>query len=103
MHGSCSTTASHILKEMLHYRRRFSGSDQDISLENDIVTLTQLPRIQTFISANLPIHFILPAFPIENVVDPTGAGDTFAGAFFGYLAKRDKAEDIVDMRCCYPF
>ena len=53
MHGSCSTTASHILNEILHYRRRFSGSDQEISLENDIVTLTQLPRIQTFISANL--------------------------------------------------
>ena len=66
MHGSCSTTASHILNEILHYRRRFSGSDQDISLENDIVTLTQLPRIQTFISANLPIHFILPAFPAKS-------------------------------------
>lgn len=32
-------------------------------------------------------YFILPAFPIAQVVDPTGAGDTFAGAFFGYLAK----------------
>jgi sugar/nucleoside kinase (ribokinase family) len=32
-------------------------------------------------------YFILPAFPIANVIDPTGAGDTFAGAFFGYLAK----------------
>ena len=28
----------------------------------------------------------LPAFPTENVVDPTGAGDTFAGGFMGYLA-----------------
>jgi sugar/nucleoside kinase (ribokinase family) len=30
--------------------------------------------------------FSLPAFPLENVVDPTGAGDTFAGGFVGYLA-----------------
>ena len=30
--------------------------------------------------------FMLPAFPITEVVDPTGAGDSFAGAFFGYLA-----------------
>ncbi|MFN8790838.1 MAG: PfkB family carbohydrate kinase [Bdellovibrionales bacterium] len=30
--------------------------------------------------------FLLPAFPIEEVVDPTGAGDTFAGGFFGYLS-----------------
>ncbi|MFZ4405271.1 MAG: PfkB family carbohydrate kinase [Pseudobdellovibrionaceae bacterium] len=32
-------------------------------------------------------YHILPAFPIPEVVDPTGAGDTFAGGFFGYLAK----------------
>lgn len=30
--------------------------------------------------------FAFPAFPIEVVKDPTGAGDTFAGAFMGYLA-----------------
>jgi len=29
-----------------------------------------------------------PALPIENVVDPTGAGDSFAGGFFGSLASR---------------
>lgn len=32
-------------------------------------------------------HFILPAYPLEEVVDPTGAGDTFAGGFFGHLAQ----------------
>ena len=31
--------------------------------------------------------FIAPAFPVERVVDPTGAGDSFAGAFMGYLAE----------------
>jgi len=31
--------------------------------------------------------FSLPAYPVEKVVDPTGAGDTFAGGFMGYLAK----------------
>ncbi len=31
--------------------------------------------------------FALPAFPLETVVDPTGAGDTFAGGFVGWLAK----------------
>ncbi|HEY3945686.1 MAG TPA: PfkB family carbohydrate kinase [Solirubrobacteraceae bacterium] len=30
--------------------------------------------------------FALPAFPLETVVDPTGAGDCFAGGFMGYLA-----------------
>jgi sugar/nucleoside kinase (ribokinase family) len=29
----------------------------------------------------------LPAYPAEDVIDPTGAGDTFAGAFMGYLSR----------------
>jgi sugar/nucleoside kinase (ribokinase family) len=31
--------------------------------------------------------FYAPAYPLEDVVDPTGAGDAFAGGFFGYLAE----------------
>jgi sugar/nucleoside kinase (ribokinase family) len=31
--------------------------------------------------------FFAPALPLEDVFDPTGAGDTFAGGFIGYLAK----------------
>jgi sugar/nucleoside kinase (ribokinase family) len=31
-------------------------------------------------------YFALPAFPLEEVKDPTGAGDTFAGGFVGYVA-----------------
>ncbi len=31
--------------------------------------------------------FALPAYPLEAVVDPTGAGDTFAGGFVGYVAQ----------------
>lgn len=34
-------------------------------------------------------HFMAPAYPLEEVWDPTGAGDTFAGGFLGYLAKSD--------------
>jgi sugar/nucleoside kinase (ribokinase family) len=34
-------------------------------------------------------HFTVPAYPLEEVYDPTGAGDTFAGGFVGYLAKTD--------------
>lgn len=32
-------------------------------------------------------HFSAPSYPLEEVRDPTGAGDTFAGGFIGYLAK----------------
>ncbi len=31
--------------------------------------------------------FIAPAFPVDSVIDPTGAGDSFAGAMMGYLAE----------------
>jgi len=36
--------------------------------------------------------FFAPALPIENVFDPTGAGDTFAGGFMGRLAKMGKTD-----------
>jgi sugar/nucleoside kinase (ribokinase family) len=36
--------------------------------------------------------FGLPAYPLENVVDPTGAGDCFAGGFMGYVAAHPEEE-----------
>ncbi len=40
---------------------------------------------------NLDEVFLAPAFPLEDVFDPTGAGDTFAGGFMGYLANVGEA------------
>ncbi len=37
--------------------------------------------------------FAVPAYPLEEVVDPTGAGDTFAGAFMGYLARNGRINE----------
>jgi sugar/nucleoside kinase (ribokinase family) len=34
--------------------------------------------------------FFAPALPLEDVFDPTGAGDTFAGGFIGYLSTVDE-------------
>jgi cytidine kinase len=36
--------------------------------------------------------FLAPAYPAAQVVDPTGAGDSFAGGFMGYLAAADKID-----------
>jgi len=36
--------------------------------------------------------FVVPAYPLESVYDPTGAGDTFAGGFMGYLASQGRAD-----------
>ena len=41
---------------------------------------------------------ILPAFPMPAVVDPTGAGDSFAGAFFGYMASLGRTPSPIDFR-----
>lgn len=38
-------------------------------------------------------HFSAPSFPQELLRDPTGAGDSFGGAFIGYLAKTDDLSD----------
>ncbi|MHB1568995.1 MAG: PfkB family carbohydrate kinase [Solirubrobacteraceae bacterium] len=38
--------------------------------------------------------FALPAYPLHEVVDPTGAGDTFAGGFVGFLAGRPPQERL---------
>lgn len=48
-------------------------------------------------------YHILPAYPILNVCDPTGAGDSFAGAFFGYLASLKRPIQDRDFRkaCIY--
>ncbi len=42
-------------------------------------------------------YFQMPAFPLETVVDPTGAGDTFAGGFVGYIAAHPGEERSQDM------
>ena len=48
-------------------------------------------------------HFIAPGYLLEEVFDPTGAGDCFAGGFIGYLASRgiqprDGGIDIAELR-----
>jgi sugar/nucleoside kinase (ribokinase family) len=43
---------------------------------------------RSFANANLSRPFRAPALPLAEVVDPTGAGDSFAGGFYGYLASQ---------------
>jgi sugar/nucleoside kinase (ribokinase family) len=38
-------------------------------------------------------YFAAPAYPLEDVFDPTGAGDTFAGGFMGYLAATNRTDE----------
>lgn len=43
-------------------------------------------------------YFAIPAYPLEAVFDPTGAGDTFAGGFMGYLASQEKLDEAAMRR-----
>ncbi|MGD0201242.1 MAG: PfkB family carbohydrate kinase [Bryobacteraceae bacterium] len=48
-------------------------------------------------------HFIVPGYMLEDVFDPTGAGDAFAGGFFGYVAGlgldlKDESADLKELR-----
>ncbi len=42
--------------------------------------------------------FMLPAVPVTHVVDPTGAGDSFAGGVFGHLAKLNRPPTFQDLK-----
>jgi sugar/nucleoside kinase (ribokinase family) len=58
---------------------------------------------ESFASPNkIPTHpFRAPALPLEEVVDPTGAGDSFAGGFFGYLASQEELTPSVFRRAMF--
>jgi sugar/nucleoside kinase (ribokinase family) len=43
-------------------------------------------------------YFAIPAYPLEDVFDPTGAGDTFAGGLMGYLAATRASDDAAMRR-----
>jgi len=46
----------------------------------------------TLLLTNRQEYFMLPAYPTDRVMDPTGAGDSFAGGMMGYLAREDNYE-----------
>ncbi|MBT9333058.1 PfkB family carbohydrate kinase [Paracidobacterium acidisoli] len=49
----------------------------------------------------LTVPFRAPALPLSEVVDPTGAGDSFAGGFFGYLASQGELTPAVFKRAMF--
>lgn len=72
--------------------RELTGRSNLMTATREIVTMgPQTAIIKKGEHGALLYHnekfFFAPAFPLEKVVDPTGAGDTFAGGFLGYLAK----------------
>ncbi|MFG0318127.1 MAG: PfkB family carbohydrate kinase [Planctomycetota bacterium JB042] len=103
------TTALDGLKELL---KRIDvlvlneGEAKMLSGEQNLVAageqiLTMGPRLVivkkgeygSFMLSRDGARFAIPAFPVNQVKDPTGAGDSFAGGMMGYLAKNDSRDD----------
>ena len=55
----------------------------------------------SFGSQDVPRPFRSPALPLDVVVDPTGAGDSFAGGFFGYIASQGEVTPAVVRRAMF--
>ena len=86
-----------------------SGESQQITGEKDIKDagkkLLQLgPSIAIIKQGGLgstmfhkEFTFSIPAYPVSKIVDPTGAGDSFAGGFLGYISRSDSnySEDVL--------
>jgi sugar/nucleoside kinase (ribokinase family) len=56
---------------------------------------------RTFPGSAPPRPFRAPALPLADVVDPTGAGDSFAGGFYGYLASQPELTPAVFRRAMF--
>jgi len=52
-------------------------------------------------TGSVTIPFRAPALPLAEVVDPTGAGDSFAGGFFGYIASQPTLTPAVFRRAMF--
>jgi sugar/nucleoside kinase (ribokinase family) len=48
-----------------------------------------------FFKENGDFCFPAPAYPLEDIIDPTGAGDSFGGGFIGHIARRNSLTDLV--------
>lgn len=82
--------------------REFSGERSIVKAAKKILATNKNGRLKTIIvkrgeyGAVMFAHdsiFAAPAYPLEDIMDPTGAGDSFAGGFMGYLSNTGDLSD----------
>ena len=75
--------------ELLTGENSFINGAKKIFEINDKLkyAVIKLGKFGVYITDGKDNQFFVPAYPVDLVKDPTGAGDTFAGGFTGYLAK----------------
>ena len=74
----------------------FTAVDKILAMGPQVVVVKR-GEYGAFVSVGGEI-FSCPAVPVRRVVDPTGAGDTFAGGMIGYLASHDASLTPAAMR-----
>ena len=78
-------------RQLTHKDNLAEAADEILTLGPKVVVIKKGEHGSISID-NTGGRFILPAFPSTNVKDPTGAGDSFAGAMMGYLADINKTD-----------
>jgi sugar/nucleoside kinase (ribokinase family) len=73
------------LRQLTQQPNLVSAAREVLSHGPSIVVAKQGEHGSALITADQ--FFALPAYPLETVIDPTGAGDTFAGGFVGYVSR----------------
>jgi sugar/nucleoside kinase (ribokinase family) len=78
-------------KQLAEESNLFKAAKKILSWGPKILIIKRGEYGATMIGAGIGVEsiFITPAFPLEQVLDPTGAGDTFAGGLMGYIASVD--------------
>ena len=74
------------------------GVRQLMELGPRVVVVKQGEYGSALFTAEEDGFFALPAYPLETVLDPTGAGDSFAGGLLGYLDSQGSATDGANLR-----
>ncbi len=93
------------LRELTAKPSLYTAAREILGWGPSIVVAKQGASGATLITADS--FFSLPAYPLELVVDPTGAGDTFAGGFVGFIASQagawqgENAEDVLRNAMAY--
>lgn len=84
------------LRQLMRSSNLVHAGRQALQLGPKYIVIKKGEHGSTLIGPNQQI-FTLPSFPVEHVVDPTGAGDTFAGGMMGYLSTQ-KTLDFMTMK-----
>ncbi len=72
-------------RELFRTNNLVKAAKEILKLDSDYAIIKKGEHGSVMFSDNN--HFSLPGYPLENIKDPTGAGDSFAGALIGFLAK----------------